>query len=219
MYGKRQEKRIEKLFDELPLLCQADIEFFSTPKQVAADSTGSAPESVRVTLSFAEFAPRPAAELCMVGQYVTKVSSNLGTDAPTDLYWQELQACAEGDYAGVGPEFLCLVTQAPTKATRTYRGRLHECPSGWGLYTPYEGRGGEGYYGPLAAFALIRTVRFGLGSNAAYLDQILAELCRLERSGAYNRIDQFESMVVPHQVMQALGPPVTRVNNLPGHYT
>lgn len=66
-------------------------------------------------------------------------------------------------------------------------------------------RGGEGYYGPLAAFALIRTVRSGLGSNAAYLDQILAELCRLERSGAYNRIDQFESMVVPHQVMQALG--------------
>jgi hypothetical protein len=198
---RRAERNFYRsLGEQHALIAEAAVEFFSTPKELAADSTGEAPEPVCVSVTFTHDAPRPAADLCLVGQYIAKMGSNLHGSPAYDLFWTELSDCSEWDE--IGPAHLQAVSARPKKPTRTYNAKLYETPNGWIAFTPYDKTGGEGYYAPMSAFALIRIVRAGLGANAESLDQLLDHLAG---RALYDPEDTWAQVTWVHNAMQDVG--------------
>ena len=208
--GFSQRRKMQKFYkaleEENPLVASASVQFFSTLKELAADETGDAPEPVIVSLQFADDAPRPAADLCLVGQYVTKVGSNLFGGPPYGAYWSEILDCCGAWERQIGPEHLRSVATNPKKATRTYNAKLFEAPAGWILVTPYAPTGGEGYYAPMSVFALIRVVREALAAtDKEKLDRMLDQLAADVESGVYDPNDTLGQLVQVQDAMKGAG--------------
>jgi hypothetical protein len=202
---RRAERRFyESLDKQFTPIAEAAVEFFSTLRDLAADPTDEVPEPAVVTFSVTHGAPESAACLCLIGQYVLKVSYNLAGSPPFDLYWDELLS-ARGRWETLGPDHLQLARQRPARATRTYRCKLYETPNGWVAFTPYEGRGGEGYYAPMSSFALIRAGRQRLGAGASSLDRMMDLIVDQVGSSEWDVSDRLDGMFLVHKAMEQLG--------------
>ncbi len=121
--------------------------------------------------------------------YVVKVSPNFAAQGAPALaaLWSEMNACSGGSYQDVGPDFLEMVTtDLPAPVTKSFQAELRQKYGRVFVISPYKGRGGEAYYSPLAAFAIIRSARTKLGSEGWLLDTALARLCAALDRGEFD---------------------------------
>ncbi len=203
--GRAERKFYRSLDDQHLLVADAAIEFFSTVKELLGDPEDQMPEAVFVTVTLATDAPRPASDLCLVGQFIAKISSNLHGSPPQEALWAELSECSGRWGGGVGPDHLQIVETRPRKPRHVYRAKLYESPNGWIVFTPYEGRGGEGYYSLMSVFALIRSVRADLGQDAGKLDLMLDRLTDQSDRLINDSDDTWSQMMCVQDAMQEIG--------------
>lgn len=202
---------------DLPLVAAARMEFATTMKQVLSDPEEETPENVRVVLSFGERAVHPAATLCLVGQYLCKMSFNLDSEdifnrPAWDRLWEELSGSlgAPGGMAEAGPSFLTVTDSLPGKAMQVYSANLYAAPGLWALMTPYSAKGaqskkyGPAYYGPLSVFALMRFAHHALGEDSGALDE-LVRLVNERRGELYEPENQPGGIKLIHEIMGDLG--------------